>query len=117
MKSMKVRIVLAVAFLAAIASQALPAERGEPVEKSAPRWFTVGRLDVSGTDDSNPSQFFAQVVCTTYGERFGVPQTESSNMRSEVRVNLSPAEARALANALIAWADNPTHTMIFTATR
>ncbi len=116
------RLILATLFLGAIASQALPADKAANPPKRAPivygdgaEWVAHVRFDVSGVLlEEGPH---VQVLCTTAMGKAGAPASMTAGGSSGVMMAITPEEARELADALNAWADNPTDSVVFSRVR
>jgi hypothetical protein len=103
------RVLAGSLLVALLASEALPAGR------TAGTWIAQVRLDVLGTEDG-PDPYVRIVLSPSVGKA-GVPMSQSAGMHGGTSLTMTPAEARAMGEALIAWADNPTETTIYTRTR
>jgi hypothetical protein len=114
------RLLLAVALVAIYSSQALPAEprfpKRQPIDMGdGGTWVATIRVDMSGVIlDAGPH---VQMLCTSAMGKSGVPQNVTAGGGSSVMMALTPEEAREMADALTAWADNPTDSVIFTRSR
>lgn len=108
------RWLIALAILAAIASQAFPADRNypklPPVNGSGSGWVGSAELEIIGAAFATLPEPYVSVQIKTTAALDGVPVTAEARTSSTQRVTLSVAEATALRDALDAWLANPTTT-------
>ncbi len=111
------RLLLALAFLAAIASQALPADKAAAPKRMPPvvegdgaAWAVASVLEIVGAAFPTLPEPYVSVQIKTTTALDGAPVGAESRSVNTQRVTMTPAEARALGEALIAWADDPSST-------
>ena len=112
---MKRRIFWAGVFLALLGSQALPSDRTS-VARAAGSWVAQVRLEVQGLTAPDGDPHVAFLISESMGKA-GVPASQSGGSHASVRITMTPAEARELADALNAWADTPSDATIYTRQR
>jgi hypothetical protein len=89
-----------------LASWAMAADRPKP---PAPVWVAQARLQVDGEPGDGESQpaYVGFLVMANAGKATTLDETASTS--SSVRITVTPAQARVIADALTAWLDNPTN--------
>jgi hypothetical protein len=92
---------------------AVPVPASERVAAPPATWVSGVRLDVSGEAGEDPYVAILMTVAT--GKSAAQSQTASGY--GTIRLTLNPEEARALGQALEAWADDPTAGTLFVRTR
>jgi hypothetical protein len=127
MKSMKGRVLVGVAFLVAVASQALPydrptasgAQRSDitiaPVQCGGPKWIANVRLDAQGVIGSGGPH--VQLLSTSAMGLSGAPSDQTAGGGTSIMLTVTVDDARAMGQALLDWADNPTDSVIFSRQR
>lgn len=82
---------------------------------SAAHWIATVRFDVTGVIvEAGPH---LQVLTSTAMGKAGVPQSQTAGGGTSIIMTITPQEARELADALNAWADNPTDSVVFSRAR
>lgn len=110
--NMAQRLFLAGLILAAFTCEAFSAERTAPnIGGIGGEWVGQVRFEVQGSDDGTDP--YLHVFLMSMAGRPGVPLSQSGGTGCNTSIGLSPAEARALAEALNEWAEDPTSNTVY----